>query len=226
MSIFVAIANPKGGVGKSMTTMMLADGLALTYGARILVIDHEILCLTRELEEASRRISDLVKAVKSYSYMDQSPVAEIDVEQGIDTTLRMFQHQLKLGVQVSRNFSGTLPRIRANGSELNQIWTNLIDNAIGAMQHLPPDQPRMLSVKTCTEPNGVLVEIGDNGPGIPAAVQGRIFEPFFTTKPVGEGTGLGLDIVQRIIRNHKGTIRVESVPGRTVFQVRIPLDRG
>jgi signal transduction histidine kinase len=201
----------------------LVSSEILTLGLRILVADHEIFCLTRELEEASHRISELVQAVKTYSYMDQSPVAEIDVEQGIDATLRMFQYQLKHGVSLSRQFAGNLPRILANGSALNQIWTNLIDNALDALETLPPGQPRTLMVKTCVEPDGILVEITDNGPGIPSEVQGRIFEPFFTTKPVGEGTGLGLDIVQRIIRNHKGSIRVESVPGRTIFQVRLPV---
>jgi signal transduction histidine kinase len=195
---------------------------ALTLGLRLLVADHEILCLTRELEEASRRISELVQSVKSYSYMDQSPVAEVAVEEGIDVTLRMFQHQLKHGVQISREFAKDLPRIRANGSALNQVWTNLIDNALDAMESLPPGQPKRLSIKTCVEPGGILVEIGDSGPGIPPEAQGRIFDPFFTTKPVGEGTGLGLDIVQRIVRSHRGSIRVESKPGRTVFQVRLP----
>lgn len=195
----------------------------LTLGLRLLVTDHELLCLSLELEEASRRISDLVQAVKSYSYMDQSPVSEVDVEQGIDVTLRMFQHQLKYGVQVSRQFAKNLPRVRANGSALNQIWTNLIDNALDAMEELPQDQPKHLRIETRAEPGGILVEIADNGPGMPAEVQSRIFEPFFTTKAVGEGTGLGLDIVQRIVRNHKGSIRVESSPGRTVFQVRLPL---
>ncbi len=145
--------------------------------------------------------------------MDQSPVAEVDIGQGIDVTLRMFQHQLKHGVRVERQFDRNLPRIRANGSALNQIWTNLIDNALASMESLPPDTPKVLSIKTCAEPDGVLVEIADTGPGIPAEVQNRMFEPFFTTKPVGEGTGLGLDIVQRIVRSHKGSIRVESVPG-------------
>jgi nitrogen-specific signal transduction histidine kinase len=184
---------------------LVSSGI-LTLGLRILVADHEIFCLTRELEEASRRISDLVQAVKTYSYMDQSPVAEVDVEQGIDVTLRMFQHQLKHGVQVTRQFD----------------QTNLIDNALDAMESLPREQPKALRVKTCVERDGILVEIADNGPGIPAEVQSRIFEPFFTTKPMGEGTGLGLDIVQRIVRNHKGSIRVQSNPGRTVFQVRLP----
>jgi signal transduction histidine kinase len=198
----------------------------LELGLHILVADHEILCLTRELEEASKRISDLVQAVKSYSYMDQSAVGEVDIEQGIDVTLRMFQHQLKQGIEVSRRFAGNLPRVRANGSALNQIWTNLIDNALHALGSLPAGQPKVLLVRTCQEPDCVLVEIGDNGPGIPEHVRHRMFEPFFTTKPVGEGTGLGLDIVQRIIKTHRGSIRVESAPGRTLFQVRLPVGRG
>jgi signal transduction histidine kinase len=203
----------------------LASGDVFAMGLRILVADHEIICLTRELEEASRRMSDLVQAVKSYSYMDQSPIAEVDIEQGIDVTLRMFQHQLKQSIQLTRRFSGNLPRIHANGSALNQIWTNLIDNAICALESLPNGEPKTLSIRTCRESGAVLVEVADNGPGIPPEVKNRIFEPFFTTKPVGVGTGLGLDIVQRIVRNHKGSIRVDSAPGRTVFQVRLPLDR-
>lgn len=204
----------------------LADHLTvdmLTAGLRILTTDHEILCLSRELEEASRRISDLVRAVKSYSYMDQSTVTDVNVEEGLDATLRMFQHQLKQGVLVHRDFCARLPAIRANGSELNQIWTNLIDNALDAMEALPPETARKLTVTTRLEHSGILVEIGDNGPGIPPEVEHRMFEPFFTTKQVGEGTGLGLDIVQRIVRNHRGSIRVSSVPGNTVFQVRLPV---
>jgi signal transduction histidine kinase len=200
----------------------LASASARTLGLRVLVADHQILCLSREVEDAVRRISELVQSIKSYSYLDQIPVAEVAVEAGIDVTLRMFQHQLKHGVQVTREIADGLPRILANGSALNQIWTNLIDNALDAMAEMPAGQPRKLLVRTCAEPDAILVEIGDNGPGIPAEVQSRIFDPFFTTKPVGEGTGLGLDIVQRIVRNHKGSIRVESAPGRTVFQVRLP----
>ena len=192
------------------------------HGLRILVYDHQILCLAREIEEASRRISDLVQAIKSYSYMDRTPVSDIDVEKGIDVTLRMFQHQLKHDFTVKREFAGNLPSIPANGSELNQIWTNLIDNAIGAMNS-QPNTDKTLTVRTVLEPEDVLVEITDNGPGIPADIRGRIFEPFFTTKPVGEGTGLGLDIVERIVRNHRGNIRIDSAPGHTSFQVRLPL---
>jgi signal transduction histidine kinase len=193
-------------------------------GMRILGYDHQILCLTREIEEASRRISDLIQAVKAYSYMDKTPISEVDVEYGIDVTLRMFQHQLKHGFHVKRQFAGNLPKVPANGSELNQIWTNLIDNAISAMNS-QPNGDKILSVRTVLEPESVLVEFSDNGPGIPQEIRGRIFEPFFTTKPVGEGTGLGLDIVQRIIRTHQGTIHVNSQPSQTTFQVRLPLVR-
>jgi signal transduction histidine kinase len=194
------------------------------HGLRILAYDHQILCLTREIEEASRRISDLVQAVKAYSYMDKTPISDVDVEPGIDVTLRMFQHQLKHGFTVKRQFAGNLPKIPANGSELNQIWTNLIDNAIAAMNSQPNGE-KILTVRTVLEPNDVLVEVADNGPGIPQEIRGQIFEPFFTTKQVGEGTGLGLDIVQRIVRTHQGDIRVESQPGHTAFQVRLPLVR-
>jgi len=153
--------------------------------------------------------------------MDQTPLSEVDVEQGIDVTLRMFQHQLKHGIQVEREFDGHLPKVPANGSELNQIWTNLIDNAIDAVATLPTGE-RVLKIRTAAEPEFVLVEVVDNGPGVPPEIQGKIFDPFFTTKPVGEGTGLVLDIVQRIIRAHQGLIRLESRPGRTAFQVRLP----
>jgi signal transduction histidine kinase len=207
---------------RPLTGLVSNELLALAVGA--LITDHEIFCLTTELEDAARRVSSLVQAVKAYSYMDQNPIAEVNVEQGIEVTLLMFQHQLGQGVQVIRQFDPHLPCLRANGGALNQVWTNLIDNALGAMKELPPESPRVLSVRTLTEPGDILVEIGDNGPGIPPHLEHRIFEPFFTTKAVGEGTGLGLDIVQRILRTHNGTIRLESEPGRTVFQVRLPVD--
>ncbi len=121
-----------------------------TRGLWLMAFDHQIICLTREIVEASRRISDLVQAVKSYSYMDQTPLSEVDVEQGIDVTLRMFQHQLKHGFEVRRKFAGNLPKIPANGSELNQIWTNLIDNAISAMRSAP-DREKILQVCTALE---------------------------------------------------------------------------
>ena len=202
--------------------LLSADNFA--RGLRFLAYDHQILCFSREIEEASRRISDLIQAVKAYSYMDQTPVSEVDVEKGIDVTLRMFQHQLKHGFEVNREFAGNLPKIPANGSELNQIWTNLIDNAISAMNSQSNGQ-KTLNVRTRLEPGNVLVEFVDSGPGIPQEIRGKIFDPFFTTKPVGEGTGLGLDIVQRIVRTHQGSIHVDSRPGHTAFRIRLPLVR-
>ncbi|MGD0731286.1 MAG: ATP-binding protein [Terracidiphilus sp.] len=200
--------------------LTLVSREALTHSIHILACDFEEGNLTREIEEASHRIAALIKAVKSYSYMDRIPTADVDVEEGIDVTLRMFQHQLKHDIQVKRLFDGNLPKIKANGGELNQIWTNLIDNAIDAMCDAPT---KILEIRTCKEATNVLVEIADSGSGIPPEAHGRIFDAFFTTKPVGKGTGLGLDIVYRIVRNHHGTISFKSSPGRTVFQVRLPL---
>jgi signal transduction histidine kinase len=197
------------------------DAPTLNKILNLLMTDHQMLALISEIEEAARRMSQLVQDVKTYSYMDTSPVTEVDVEEGIRTTLRMFLHQLKHGFSVKKDFAPGLPKIPANGNELNQIWTNLIDNAIDAMQDLPADR-KVLEVRTVNEHECILVEIADHGDGISPEVQGRIFEPFFTTKGVGEGTGLGLDIVQRIVRGHKGSIRVESKPGRTAFRIRLP----
>jgi signal transduction histidine kinase len=174
--------------------------------------------LTREIEAATGRISELVRAVKEYSYMDQLPEQEIDVHQGIENTLTMLKFRLKKGVTVRREYDKTLPQIFAHGSELNQVWTNLIDNAIDAM-----GGKGELRIRTSLELDRVLVEIIDNGPGIPEEVKAHMFEPFFTTKEVGEGTGLGLDTVYRIVQSHHGEVRFESKPGMTDFQVRLPL---
>jgi signal transduction histidine kinase len=174
--------------------------------------------LTREIEASTGRISELVRAIKEYTYMDQAPEQEVDVHHGIESTLTMLKFRLKHGVQVNREFAADLPRIFAHGSELNQVWTNLIDNAIDAM-----GGKGELAIRTSRELDSVLVEIIDNGPGIADAVKPHIFEPFFTTKGVGEGTGMGLDTVYRIVRAHQGEISVDSQPGRTSFQVRLPL---
>ncbi len=174
--------------------------------------------LTREIEAATGRISELVRAVKEYSYMDQLPEQEIDVHQGIENTLTMLKFRLKKGVTIRREYDNTLPQIFAHGSELNQVWTNLIDNAIDAM-----GGKGELRIRTSLELDRVLVEIIDNGPGIPEEVKAHIFEPFFTTKEVGEGTGLGLDTVYRIVQSLHGDVRFESKPGVTDFQVRLPL---
>ena len=187
---------------------------ALTRIASILTISK----LISEIEISTRRISDLVRAIKEYSYMDQLSMQEIDLHQGIENTLTMLHHRLKGGIHVIRDYAKNLPKICAYGGELNQIWTNLITNAIEAINGRGE-----LRVRTAQELDRVLVEVRDNGPGIPPEVLPHIFEPFFTTKAIGEGTGLGLDTVRRIIRNHHGEIRVDSHPGDSRFQVYLPV---
>jgi signal transduction histidine kinase len=177
--------------------------------------------LVEQIESGTSRIAELVHAIKQYSYMDQSAEQEIDVHEGLENTLIMLHYRLKQGVEVLREYDRSIPRICARGTELNQVWTNLIDNAIDAMNGRGD-----LLVRTAGEFGGILVEIRDNGPGIPPEIRDRIFEPFFTTKPVGEGTGLGLDTVYRIVHKHRGQVRVDSEPGRTSFQVRLPFAAG
>jgi signal transduction histidine kinase len=170
------------------------------------------------LEGSTGRISTLVEAIKSYSYMDQAPLQEIDVHDGLESTLIILRHLLN-AIEVVRHYDPDLPRISAYGSELNQVWTNLLDNAIDAL-----GGTGRITIRTAREGERVLVEIADNGPGIPPEIQPRIFEPFFTTKGVGEGTGLGLDICYRIVvGQHGGEIAVSSQPGETRFTVRLPI---
>ncbi len=178
----------------------------------------EIADLLSQIEHSTSRISDLVGAIKEYTFMDQSPVQNVDVVKTLETTLTILNHKLKHGVAVHRDYQKIPLLVNSFGSELNQVWTNLIDNAIDAMGGKGD-----LRVRTYREDDCVVVEIGDNGPGIAPEVRPRIFEPFFTTKGVGEGTGLGLDTVQRIVRKHRGNIQVDSKPGDTRFQVRLPL---
>jgi signal transduction histidine kinase len=173
--------------------------------------------LVDEIDNATGRIADLVQSIKEYSYMDQMPEQEVDVHKGIESTLKMLRHRLKNGISIQRDYDKAAPTVCARGSELNQVWTNLIDNALDAMG--PNGELRL---RTAHDTSHVLVEIGDSGPGIPAEIRNRVFEPFFTTKQVGEGTGLGLDVVYRIVQSHGGDVRVESVPGDTRFQVRLP----
>ena len=172
-----------------------------------------------EIGEGTRRISEIVKALKTYSYLDQAPVQNVNVHEGLENTLVMFRSRLKQGVSVRREYAEDLPAIEAYGSELNQVWTNIIDNAIAAM-----NGQGEITVRTRHEGDRVVVEIEDTGPGIPTEIQGQVFDPFFTTKPPGEGTGLGLNISHNIVvQKHKGEIAVQSRPGRTAFQVRLPL---
>jgi signal transduction histidine kinase len=178
----------------------------------------EIAGLLSEIESSTSRISDLVRAIKEYTFMDQAPVQNVDIVKSLETTLTIMNHKLKRGVAVERDYQPVPFLVDSFGSELNQVWTNIIDNAIDAM-----NGNGTLRIRTFRDDKCVVVEIGDSGPGIPADIQPHIFEPFFTTKGVGEGTGLGLDTVQRIVRKHKGSIQVFSQPGNTRFQVLLPL---
>ena len=178
----------------------------------------EIASLLQEIENSTSRISELVRAIKEYTYMDQSPVQNVDVVKSLETTLTILNHKLKRGVTVERDYQPVPFLVNSFGSELNQVWTNLIDNAIDAM-----GGKGELRVRTYRDNGCVVIEIGDNGPGISPEIRPHIFEPFFTTKGVGEGTGLGLDTVQRIVRKHKGNIQLNSKPGDTRFQVSLPL---
>ncbi len=174
--------------------------------------------LMNEIEDSTNRISTLVTAAKQYSQMDRAPHQVLDVHELLDSTLVMLSR--KIGdVRVVKEYDRTLPQIPVYGAELNQVWTNIIDNALQAM-----DGSGTLTLRTSRADDKVLVEVADTGPGIPAEVVGRIFEPFFTTKPVGQGTGLGLDISWRIVVNkHHGDLSVESEPGNTRFRVSLPL---
>jgi signal transduction histidine kinase len=178
----------------------------------------EVWSLLNELESSTSRISDLVGAIKQYTYMDQAPVQNVDVEKSLEVTLTIMNHKLKKGVTVKRDYQRIPLLVNSFGSELNQVWTNIIDNAIDAM-----GGKGELRVRTYKDDSFVVVEIGDNGPGIPSDLQEHIFEPFFTTKAVGEGTGLGLDTVRRIVKRHRGDIQVDSQPGDTRFQVWLPM---
>jgi signal transduction histidine kinase len=174
--------------------------------------------LIDQVDDALRRIAQLVGAVKEYSYMDRAAEQDVNVQEGIEKTLVILNHKIHAGIEIRREYDQHLPTIQANGAELNQVWTNLIDNAIDAMQ-----AGGELLIRTRQENNSVVVEIGDQGPGIPPDLVSRIFDPFFTTKEPGKGTGLGLDIVRRIVVDrHHGEISVESTPGDTRFIVRLP----
>jgi signal transduction histidine kinase len=177
--------------------------------------------LLREIEGGSARISELVGAIKTYTHRDKAASRKVDVHAGLNSTLIMLGHKLKKGdVKVVRDYAKDLPHICGHAGELNQVWTNLIDNAIDAV-----DGQGRITVRTASENGRILVEVSDDGPGIPEDVRKRIFEPFYTTKDVGEGTGLGLDISYRVVvEDHKGDIRVLSEPGDTRFQVRLPVD--
>ena len=174
--------------------------------------------LLGELKDSTRRISELVAAVRSYSQLDRSSLQRVDVTDGLESTLVMLGHKLG-GVTVLRDYGADVPRIEAYAGELNRVWTNLIDNAVDAM-----DGTGTLRLATRAEGDSVVVEVGDTGPGMPPPVAARAFEAFYTTKDVGKGTGLGLDIARRIVEErHGGTITIDSRPGATVLRVRLPI---
>ncbi|MFI5973222.1 ATP-binding protein [Streptomyces sp. NPDC051452] len=178
--------------------------------------------LMNEIEDSTTRISHLVDAAKQYSQLDRAPFREVDVHELLDSTLLMLSGKRGPGIRLVKEYDRTIPPVPAYPAELNQVWTNLIDNAVSAIDSAGGEGT--LTVRTALDHDLVLVEFRDTGPGVPPEIKGRIFDPFFTTKPVGEGTGLGLDISWRIVVNkHHGTLRVESVPGDTRFQVLLPL---
>jgi signal transduction histidine kinase len=175
--------------------------------------------IAEAMVDSTARIFDLIRAIKDYSYMDQMPIQEVDIPQGLENTLAMLASRLR-HVEVIRDYEPNLPCVSAYGRELNQVWTALIENALDAVQ----DKGQIkLIVRTAGDM--LLVEIWDNGPGIPVDLQARIFEPFFTTKAPGSGLGLGLDVVSRIVRMHRGYVTVQSKPGNTCFQIRLPLQQ-
>jgi signal transduction histidine kinase len=203
---------------ESAAHMLGSDSLsgALSWVADTLLAT----ALLAQIDDATARISELVSVVKDYSYMDRAPEQEIDIHEGIEKTLVILGHKLRAGVEVIRDYDDSLPRILANGSELNQVWTNLIDNAVDAV-----DGHGQVRIRTRREGQVAVIEIVDNGPGISREIASRIFDPFFTTKEVGKGTGLGLDIVRRIvIDRYHGELSFETAPGQqTRFLVRLPL---
>lgn len=205
---------------ESLTTCWRDDPTEMRdLGVRWLALSFEVMSMIKNGLRGAERISELVHSMKSYSHLDRGAQQFVDVHEGLEDTLRLFSFKLKHGVTVRRKYDCTLPKICAYGSELNQVWTNLIDNAIDAM-----NEKGTLDIVTCRDGNFVRVEIIDSGAGIPPEIQSRIFEPFFTTKEMGKGSGLGLDAVQRSVENrHQGRVTVSSRPGRTCFVVCLPI---
>ncbi len=193
-----------------------------TDALRYVAAAFDAASLVGEVEGSVRRISGIVQTMEGYSYMDRSPVQDVDVNRSLDDTLAVLGHRLE-GVEVVRDYEEDLPRVTAYGGELNQVWTNLVDNAIDAVS--TSEESGRIRLRTGCERDRVLVEVSDDGPGIPQEDCARIFEPFFSTKDVGEGTGLGLDVSYRIVvGRHGGDIHVVSEPGETRFEVRLPVD--
>jgi signal transduction histidine kinase len=215
-SVFVNV-----GVGRDDLEQIAASFPPQSTGAVLswMHIALQTASLLNEIHDSTERISELVRAVKEYTYMDQGKIQEVDLHKGLENTLRVLKHKTR-NANIVREYDPDLPHVMANGGELNQVWTNLLDNAIDAVKEV--ENPTIRIITRC-ESDYAMVEITDNGTGIPKENLAHLFEPFFTTKPVGQGTGLGLDITYRILHNHKGTIEVQSQPGHTRFIVRLPV---
>jgi signal transduction histidine kinase len=206
-------------VGWCERVAAVLDARTLQPGLEWVVATLSSAAALRELRESTRRISALVGAVKSYSELDRAPVHATDVAEGLESTLVMLGHRMPPGITVVRDYGEDVPRIDAVAGELNQVWTNLVTNALDAM-----GERGILRVATRPDPDGaVVVEVADTGCGMTASVREHAFDPFFTTKPVGQGTGLGLDLVRRVVDRHGGDIAVDSWPGATVLRVRLPV---
>jgi signal transduction histidine kinase len=217
------IASPLAAAGVDLAwcerAATVLPGAALDAGLEWVASTLSATTLLSEVRESTRRVSDLVAAVRSYSQMDRASSQRIDVTEGLESSLVMLGHKLGDGVTVERSYGAEVPQIEAYAGELNQVWTNLIDNAVDAM-----DGAGTLQMATRADGDFVVVEIGDTGAGMPPQVAARAFEAFYTTKDVGKGTGLGLDIAQRIVvERHGGTISIDSRPGKTVMRVRLPV---
>ncbi len=209
-------------VGQLSSIADLVDRHSLPAIIELISVAQEQLSLVRQIEEGTRRMSTIVKALESYSYLDQAPVQNIDITSGLDDTLMLIEHRLE-EIEVVREYADTLPVIEALGGELNQVWSNLIENAVYSIEETAVEAGR-LTVRATPSDTGVTVEVEDNGSGIPEEIRHRVFDSFFTTKPPGSGTGLGLDISRNIvIQHHGGNLSVDSEPGKTTFKVELPL---
>ncbi|MFJ4690665.1 ATP-binding protein [Streptomyces sp. NPDC088766] len=205
---------------EQVAAAVAADILPNAIGWLNYTVETELLM--DEIDDSTNRISHLVDAAKQYSQLDRAPYRVVDVHELLDSTLLMLSGKIGQSIEVVKDYDRNVPDVPAYPAELNQVWTNLVDNAVFAIKSAGGEGT--LTVRTAREGDRLLVEFGDTGPGIPADIRSRIFDPFFTTKPVGEGTGLGLDISWRIVVNkHHGSLQVESAPGDTRFQVLLPL---
>lgn len=214
----------EAGAGKDLIEAVAArhGGDAVVSVASAIAASRRVRALLQEVAEGASRLSAIVSALKSYSFLDRAPLQDVDVRQGLDDTLLILKHEVT-GIEVLRDYAEDTPIIEGYAPELNQVWTNLLDNAADALTESDTPDPTIVIRTRNVDGGGLLVEVEDNGPGIPEEVQSRVFDPFFTTKPPGQGTGLGLDISYGIVvHKHRGEITLQSEPGRTIFRVTLP----